>query len=253
MPSLSWPEHPRSFSRASRSRRACPEIEKGPFDGTDEGLKAYQVPEWFRDAKFGIWAHWGPQSAAEDGDWYARNIYIQGSPQNKDHVARFGHPSKFGHKDICKIWTADKFDPDHLIQLYKKAGAKYFMTMGVHHDNFDLWDSKHQPKWNAVAMGPKKDIVGLWEKAARKAGLAVRGKRAPGIQLPLVDGFSRQRPDRAHGRRPLRWSGPAVCRSLPRILEGIPARRSRAAADRRSQTRGSARVETNTTSPVSRT
>ena len=157
--------------RKSLAEDAGPQIEKGPFDGTREGLKAYQVPEWFRDAKFGIWAHWGPQSAAEDGDWYARNIYIQGSPQNKDHVARFGHPSKFGHKDICKIWTADKFDPDHLMQLYKKAGAKYFMSMGVHHDNFDLWDSKYQPRWNAVAMGPKKDIVGLWREAARKQGL----------------------------------------------------------------------------------
>ena len=157
--------------RKSLAQDVGPEIEKGPFNGTREALKAYQVPQWFRDAKFGIWAHWGPQSAAEDGDWYARNIYIQGSPQNKDHVARFGHPSKFGHKDICKMWTADKFDPDHLMQLYKKAGAKYFMSMGVHHDNFDLWDSKHQPRWNSVAMGPKKDIVGLWEKAARKQGL----------------------------------------------------------------------------------
>jgi alpha-L-fucosidase len=157
--------------RKSLAQGAGPAIEKGPFDGSREGLKAYQVPQWFRDAKLGFWAHWGPQSAAEDGDWYARNIYIQGSPQNKDHVARYGHPSKFGHKDICKIWTADKFDPDHLMQLYKKAGAKYFMSMGVHHDNFDLWESKHQPKWNSVAMGPKKNIVGLWEKAARKQGL----------------------------------------------------------------------------------
>jgi alpha-L-fucosidase len=157
--------------RKSSAQESTPEIEKGPFDGTREALQAYQVPEWFRDAKFGIWAHWGPQSAAEDGDWYARNIYIQGSPQYKSHVERFGHPSKFGHKDVCKIWTADKFDPDHLMQLYKKAGAKYFMSMGVHHDNFDLWDSEHQPRWNAVAMGPKKDIVGLWKKAAQKQGL----------------------------------------------------------------------------------
>jgi alpha-L-fucosidase len=158
-------------TRSSFAQSSALEIEKGPFDGTREGLQAYEIPEWFRDAKFGIWSHWGPQSAAEDGDWYARNIYIQGSRQNKNHLARFGHPSKFGHKDICKIWTADKFDPDHLIGLYKKAGAKYFMSMGVHHDNFDLWDSKYQPRWNAVATGPKKDIVGLWERAARKQGL----------------------------------------------------------------------------------
>jgi len=102
MPSLLWPEHPRSFSRASRSRRALLRKSRRDPSTDEEGLEAYQVPEWFRDAKFGIWAHWGPQSAAEDGDWYARNIYIQDSPQNKDHVARFGHPSKFGHKDICK-------------------------------------------------------------------------------------------------------------------------------------------------------
>ena len=113
------------LTRKSRAQEVVPEIEKGPFDGTREKLTAYQLPQWFRDAKFGIWAHWGPQSAAEDGDWYARNIYIQGSAQNKDHVERFGHPSKFGHKDICKMWTADKFDPDHLMRLYKKAGAKY--------------------------------------------------------------------------------------------------------------------------------
>src|ERR1035441_3782000 len=75
----------------------------------------------------------GPQSAAEDGDWYARRIYIEGTDQYKSHLERFGHPSKVGHKDICRMWTADKFDPGHLMSLYKKAGAKYFMSMGVHH------------------------------------------------------------------------------------------------------------------------
>ena len=69
------------------------------------------------------------------------------------------------------MWKGDQFDPDHLMSLYKKAGAKYFMSMGVHHDNFDLWNSKHQPRWNAVATGPKKDVVGLWRKAAQKHGL----------------------------------------------------------------------------------
>ncbi|MDQ2946048.1 MAG: alpha-L-fucosidase, partial [Acidobacteriota bacterium] len=131
----------------------------------------YEIPKWFGEAKFGIWAHWGPQSAAENGDWYARNIYIQDSPQNKYHIATYGHPSKFGHKDICRAWKGDKFDPDHLMSLYKKAGAKYFMSMGVHHDNFDLWNSKYQPRWNSVATGPRKDIVGLWKKAAAKHGL----------------------------------------------------------------------------------
>jgi alpha-L-fucosidase len=159
------------LSRKSAAQDSMPEIAKGPFDGSAESLKQYRIPEWFRDAKFGMWAHWGPQSAAEFGDWYARNIYMQDSPQYKYHVATYGHPSKFGHKDICQLWKGDQFDPEHLIGLYKKAGARYFMSMGVHHDNFDLWNSKHQPRWNSVATGPKKDIVGLWRKAAQSHGL----------------------------------------------------------------------------------
>ena len=147
------------------------DIEKGPFQPTRESLKAYRVPDWFRDAKFGIWAHWGPQSAAEYGDWYARRMYFQGERQYEYHVKTYGHPSKFGFKDIIATWKADKFDADHLMQLYKKAGAKYFCSMGVHHDNFDLWNSKYQPRWNAVASGPKKDIVGLFRKAALKQGM----------------------------------------------------------------------------------
>ena len=145
-------------------------IAEGPFLPTRASLRAYQVPDWFRDAKFGIWAHWGPQSAVEAGDWYARNMYIQGNKQYDYHVKTYGHPSSFGFKDTIPSWKAERFDPDFLMGLYKKAGARYFMTMGVHHDNFDLWNSRHN-RWNAVNMGPKKDIVGLWGEAARKHGL----------------------------------------------------------------------------------
>jgi len=146
------------------------EIHKGPFEGTQESLQQYQVPDWFRDAKFGIWAHWGPQSAVEQGDWYARNMYIQGSRQYNYHVAHYGHPSKFGYKDLCPLWKAAEFEPEHLMGLYKRAGAKYFVSMGVHHDNFDLWNSRHT-RWNAVKVGPHKDVVGLWRTAALKNGL----------------------------------------------------------------------------------
>ncbi len=159
------------LTRKSAAQEAIPEIEKGPFNGTAESLHDYRIPEWFRDAKFGIWAHWGPQSGVEDGDWYARNMYIENQAQYKYHLEHYGHPSKVGYKDLCPQWKGAEFDPDHLMQLYKKAGAKYFMSMGVHHDNFDLWNSKYQPRWNAVAMGPKKDVVGLWRNAARKYGL----------------------------------------------------------------------------------
>ena len=88
------------------------DITPGPFKGTRESLKTYQVPEWFRDAKFGIWAHWGPQSAAEYGDWYARNMYIQGHKQYQYHLRTYGHPSKFGFKDIIPTWKAESFHPD---------------------------------------------------------------------------------------------------------------------------------------------
>lgn len=142
----------------------------GPFEPTMESLKQYVIPDWFRDAKFGIWAHWGPQSAIEAGDWYARNMYMQGSRQHKYHVEHYGHPSKVGYKDTIANWKAEKFSAGYLMELYKKAGAKYFMTMGAHHDNFDLWNSKHN-KWNSVNMGPQKDIVGLFKKAAKKQGL----------------------------------------------------------------------------------
>jgi alpha-L-fucosidase len=146
------------------------EIAPGPFKGDMESLKQYRCPDWFRDAKFGIWAHWGPQAVPMDGDWYARGMYEPGNKHNKYHLAHYGHPSEFGYKDIIPLWKAEKWDPDRLMALYKKAGAKYFVSMGSHHDNFFLWDSKLH-KWNAVNMGPKRDVVGDWRKAAQKEGL----------------------------------------------------------------------------------
>ncbi|MGO8758509.1 MAG: alpha-L-fucosidase [Terracidiphilus sp.] len=156
-----------ALSKFAPSQQAT---QAAPFAPTRDSLRAYQIPDWFRDAKFGIWAHWGPQSAIEDGDWYARNMYIQGQKQYDYHVQTYGHPSKVGYKDLVGIWKADQWDPDSLMGLYKKAGAKYFVSMGVHHDNFDLWDSKYT-RWNAVNMGPKRDVVGAWRDAARKHGL----------------------------------------------------------------------------------
>ena len=142
----------------------------GPFRPNWESLKAYRYPDWFRDAKFGIWAHWSPQCVPEQGDWYARGMYVQGNAQYNYHVKTYGHPSQFGYKDICHIWRAENWDPEELIRLYAKTGAKYFVALGNHHDNFDCWNSKHQP-WNCVNVGPKKDIVGTWAKIARAHGL----------------------------------------------------------------------------------
>jgi len=156
------------FARVSaRGPAGAPAIPAGRFQPTLDSLKAYRTPDWFRDAKFGIWAHWGPQAVPRQGDWYARFMYVPGHPHYAHHVATYGHPSEFGYKDIIPLWTADKFDPDALMDKYAAAGAKYFVSMGVHHDNFDLWNSRHH-RWNATLMGPKRDIVGDWQRAARR-------------------------------------------------------------------------------------
>jgi alpha-L-fucosidase len=157
--------------RHSLAQTLAQTITAGHYAGTRASLANYAVPDWFGDAKFGIWSHWGPQSAVGDGDWYARNMYMEGSDQYNYHLKRFGPQSKVGYKDLIHLYTADKWDPEHLMDLYQKAGAKYFFSMGVHHDNFDLWNSKYQPRWNSVAAGPKKDVVGLWSAAARRRGL----------------------------------------------------------------------------------
>jgi alpha-L-fucosidase len=146
-------------------------VAEGKYPQDWEGLsRLYSVPEWWRDAKFGAWSHWDPQSMPEQGDWYARGMYMQGNRQYEHHLKNFGHPSVYGYKDICHNWVIDQWNPEELMELYVEMGAKYFMAMGVHHDNFDCYDSKYQP-WNSVNVGPKVDIVGTWEKVARKHGM----------------------------------------------------------------------------------
>ncbi len=142
----------------------------GKYEPTWESLQQYETPEWFRNAKFGIWAHWGPQCVEGSGDWMARGLYEEGSHAYKHHVANYGHPSEVGFKDILPLFKAEKWNPDSLVALYKSIGAQYFFVLGNHHDNFDLWDSKYQP-WNSMNIGPKRDILGEWAAAARKYGL----------------------------------------------------------------------------------
>jgi alpha-L-fucosidase len=145
-------------------------VTPGKFQPTWDSLHQYQCPEWFRNAKFGIWACFGPQNVPEDGDWYARNMYVEGSKQNKFHITHYGPPSDFGFKDVIHLWKAENFDAEKLVALYKKVGAQYFFVMANHHDNFDMYDSKYQP-WNSVNVGPRKDIVGDFAKAAHEQGL----------------------------------------------------------------------------------
>lgn len=147
------------------------QVENGPYTTEWTNLsRQYNVPAWWREAKLGAWSHWDPQSAAEAGDWYALRMYQEGRPQYKYHLEHYGHPSEFGYKDLCNEWKTDLWDPDELMQLYIKMGARYFLAMGNHHDNFDCWDSAYQP-WNSVNVGPHQDIVGIWAETARKYGM----------------------------------------------------------------------------------
>ena len=155
---------------------------EGPFQPDDQSLQQYRCPDWFRDAKLGIWAVWGPEAVPRQGDWYARHLYEHdgfddkaGKPtgqsrHNKYHLEHYGHPSKFGFKNIIPQWQAEKWEPDRLMELYKRAGAKYFCMIAMHHDNFDCWNSQFN-RWNSVNMGPRRDIAAQWQEAARKQGL----------------------------------------------------------------------------------
>lgn len=156
---------------------------KGKFEPTWTSLEGnYQVPEWFRNVKFGIWAHWGPQCVEGSGDWMARSMYIEGSNEYKFHVEHYGHPSEVGFKDIIPLWKAEKWDPDKLVAFYKKIGAQYFFALGNHHDNMDLWDSKYQ-SWNSVNMGPKKTF---WPDGRKLPGNT--GCISASVSMPTMRG-----------------------------------------------------------------
>lgn len=145
--------------------------QEGVFTPDWESLTSqYKVPDWYRNGKFGIWVHASPQDEAEAGDWFARNLYIEGHRQNNIFTNRFGPLSEFGYKDLCREWKLENWDPDSMMALYKRAGAKFFVSMANHHCNFDMWNSTYQ-EWNSVNVGPGRDVVGEWKKAADKYGL----------------------------------------------------------------------------------
>lgn len=166
----------------------------------------FKCPTWWRQAKIGVWLFWGPMSVGEEGDWYAKWIYM---PEHaggdythvyQQHLERFGHPSQSGFKDILPLWKAEKWDPDKLMALYKRAGARYVLAQGQHHDNFDNWNSKYQP-WNSVNIGPHRDVVGDWKKAADKQGMRF------GIAF--------------HGDYALWWYQPSFLADLEGPLKGV--------------------------------
>jgi alpha-L-fucosidase len=145
------------------------------YEPTWESLSQFEAPEWFRDAKFGLFIHWGPSSVFPgNAGWPARHMYMQeGADWGQDYVLgnkQYGHPSEFGYKDLIPLWTAERWNPDSLAAFFASVGVRYIVPVAVHHDNFDLYASSHQ-KWNSVNMGPKKDIIGGWATAARAHGL----------------------------------------------------------------------------------
>lgn len=137
----------------------------------DNIAENYKFPEWFVDAKFGIFIHWGPYSVpAFNNEWYSRHMYLKDHKVYKHHIATWGPQDKFGYKDFIPLFKAEKFDAKEWVELFKKSGAKYVVPVAEHHDGFSMYNSDLN-EWNSVKMGPKKDIIGLLKKELEKEGL----------------------------------------------------------------------------------
>jgi len=157
--------------RATLLKRVDSVDHQGPFRPDWESLQKYEVPEWYKDAKFGIFIHWGVYSVPAFGnEWYPRNMYVPGSPEYKHHIATYGPQDKFGYKDFIPMFKAEHFDPGAWADLFKKSGAKYVVPVAEHHDGFAMYDSELSD-WTAAKMGPHRDTTGELAKAVRAAGL----------------------------------------------------------------------------------
>ena len=146
-------------------------IAKGPYRADWNSLSAYRVPEWYKNAKFGIFIHWGIYSVPAFGnEWYSRNMYIQGSPEFEHHRKTYGEQKDFGYKDFIPMFRAEKFDPKEWAELFKKAGARYVVPVAEHHDGFQMYDSEIS-KWNAANMGPKRNVLGELSAEFNRQGM----------------------------------------------------------------------------------
>ena len=146
-------------------------VAAGPFRDDWQSLRGYQAPEWFRDAKFGIFIHWGVYSVAGFGsEWYSRNMYQQGTPDFAHHIATYGPQTTFGYKYLIPKFTAEHFDPNAWAKLFHEAGAQYVVPVAEHHDGFPMYES-NLTDWCAGKMGPKRDVLGELAKAVRAEGM----------------------------------------------------------------------------------
>lgn len=148
-----------------------PPIPAGPFAPTWESLQQFQVPDWYLSGKFGIFIHWGVYSVPAFGnEWYPRHMYVPGTPEFAHHVATYGPQTEFGYKDFIPLFKAENFEAEEWLELFVAAGAKFIVPVAEHHDGFAMYDCRFSP-WNAVQMGPRRDILGELAQAARKYGL----------------------------------------------------------------------------------
>ncbi len=148
-------------------------LERGPYKPTWESLSAYEPPRWYRNAKFGIFIHWGIYSVpAFSNEWYSRNMYIKGSPEYEHHIKMYGEHKDFGYKDFIPMFKAEKFNPSEWAELFKAAGANYVVPVAEHHDGFQMYRSEIS-HWNAYEMGPKRDVLGELKTACEGRGMQI--------------------------------------------------------------------------------
>lgn len=146
-------------------------IAQGPYRDDWSSLTDFEMPLWYTKAKFGIFVHWGLYSVpAYANEWYSRNMYIQGTPEYEHHIKTYGPHKDFGYKDFIPLFTADQFDPDFWAETFAATGARYIVPVAEHHDGFQMYQSDLSI-YNAVQMGPKRDILGELKSSFEKKGL----------------------------------------------------------------------------------
>lgn len=174
---------------------SCSEnIEKINYEANWESLSKYdEAAAWFKDAKFGIYAHWGVMSVpAYANDWYARNMHIIGTDEYNHHVKMYGKPSEFGYHDFVPMFKAEHFDANKWADLFEKSGAKFAGIVAEHHDGWSNWASKINP-WNSADMGPNRDLLGELSKAIRKK------------DLKFITSFHMARNHQVYKENPKKW------------------------------------------------
>jgi alpha-L-fucosidase len=181
---------------------------QGPFRPDWESLQKYEAPEWYQDAKFGIFIHWGAYSVPAFGsEWYPRNMYEPGFDAYKHHIATYGTQDKFGYKDFIPMFKAEHFDPAAWAELFKKAGAKYVVPVAEHHDGFAMYDSGLSD-WTAAKMGPHRDVIGDLSKAVRAEGLHF-GVSSHRVEHDFFMGVGRKIPSDVNDPQYAAFYGPA--------------------------------------------